>query len=212
MGPIGTLMFSHEFYETDPRRGFVRGYGLQVVRQSGPVHTALGGAVGQRVPWGRDHHRVFAERFGHLINIGIVGEDLPETINEVALDPVLVDSHGIPAPLVRYRLSDNSLRMLDHGVARAGEVLQAAGAREVLVASPLRTSGWHLLGTARMGDHPMGSVVDRWGRSHDVPNLFLVDGSVFVTSAAVNPTSTIQAVALWVADAIKRERANLLAG
>ncbi|MBA2239902.1 MAG: GMC family oxidoreductase [Solirubrobacterales bacterium] len=203
-GPIGTVMFSHEFYETDPARDFVRGYGLQVVRHSGPVSVAGGGFTATRVPWGRDHHRVFAERFSHLINIGVMGEDLPETINEVTLDPELSDGDGIPAPLVRYRLSDNSKRMLDHGVARAGEALLAAGATQVLTMSPLRPSGWHLLGTCRMGDFPMGSVVDRWGRAHDVPNLFIVDGSTFVTSAAVNPTTTIQALALRTADHIKQ--------
>src|SRR5262249_49391383 len=90
------------------------------------------------------------------------------------------------------------------------EVLRAAGASEVLVTNPLRPSGWHLLGTCRMGDDPSTSVVDRWGGSHDVPNLFIVDGSVFVTSAAVNPTTTIQAPALRTADYLERERAGLM--
>jgi choline dehydrogenase-like flavoprotein len=209
-GAIGSFMLCHEFYETDERRGFVRGFQLQGVRQSGPVHTALGGSVAQRVPWGRDHHRVFGERFPRLATLAVMGEDLPEAINDVTLDPILTDGHGIPAPRVRYRLSDNSQRMLDYGVARATEALQAAGAREVLVASPVRLSGWHLLGTCRMGDDPAAAVVDRWGRCHDVPNLFIVDGSIFVTSAAVNPTSTIQALALRTADYIRRERASLL--
>ena len=97
-----------------------------------------------------------------------------------------------------------------HGIARATEVMEAAGATKTLATSPLRPSGWHLLGTCRMGDFPAGSVVDRWGRAHDVPNLFIVDGSIVVTSAAVNPTSTIQALALHCADYIVRERANLL--
>ena len=205
-GPIGAAIFSHEFYETDLQRGFVRGFGLQIVRQSGPLNVALGGFTQQRVPWGDQHHRVFGERFGHMINIGVLGEDLPETVNEVVLDPELSDAHGIPAPLVRYRLSDNSLRMLDFACWRAAEVLEAAGATQVQVQNPLRPSGWHLLGTCRMGDDPAGSVVDRWGRAHDVPNLFIVDGSVFVTSAAVNPTTTIQALALRTADYIVRTR------
>ena len=95
---------------------------------------------------------------------------------------------------------------MDFAVAKAGDALRAAGAREILTENPLRPSGWHLLGTCRMGDHPNGSVVDRWGRSHDVSNLFIVDGSLFVTSAAVNPTTTIQALALLTADCIKRTR------
>ncbi len=64
-------------------------------------------------------------------------------------------------------------------------------------------AGWHLMGTARMGRDPERSVVNEWGRSHDVKNLFIIDGSVFVTSGGVNPTSTIQAFALYVADQMK---------
>jgi choline dehydrogenase-like flavoprotein len=160
----------------------------------------------ERTPWGDRHHAVFGERFGHMINIGVMGEDLPEPVNEVVLDPELTDAHGIPAPLVRYRLSDNSVRLMEFGVARAGDALRAAGARDVFTENPLRPSGWHLLGTCRMGDHPNGSVTDRWGRTHDVDNLFIVDGSLFVTSAAVNPTTTIQALALRTADYIRRTR------
>jgi choline dehydrogenase-like flavoprotein len=208
IGPIGSILFSHEFYETDLSRGFVRGYGLQAVRQSGPVHTALGGFVGQRVPWGSAHHQDFAERLGHIVSLGIIGEDLPEEHNQVTLDPILTDSHGIPAPKVRYRLSDNSERMIDHGIARAREVLEAAGAKRTLVTRVLRPSGWHLLGTARMGEDPRTSVVNRWGAAHDVRNLFIVDGSIFTTSAAVNPTSTIQALALRTADYLVAQRNN----
>jgi choline dehydrogenase-like flavoprotein len=208
-GPIGNSIMCHEFYETDERRGFVRGFQMQVVRQSGPLREALGGFTADRLPWGADHHNAFAGRFRHVMSMGVMGEDLPETINEVALDPELTDADGIPAPLIRYRLSDNSKRMLEHGVARAREAFEAAGARETLALNPLRPSGWHLLGTCRMGDSTYGSVVDGWGRSHDVPNLFVVDGSVFVTSAAVNPTPTIQAVALRCADYLVREGRNL---
>ena len=87
--------------------------------------------------------------------------------------------------------------------------MQAAGAREVTSGGPLPMTGWHLLGTARMGNDPATSVVNGWGRSHDVKNLFIVDGSVFVTSGGVNPTSTIQALALYVADTMKKNLANL---
>ena len=99
--------------------------------------------------------------------------------------------------------------MLDHGVARAKEVMEAAGAIDVSGGGPARVAGWHLLGTARMGNDPETSVVNSWGRSHDVKNLFVVDGSIFVTSGGVNPTSTIQALALYVADTMKKNLANL---
>ena len=126
------------------------------------------------------------------------------------MDPKLADGHGIPAPKVSYTLSENSLRMLDHGLARASEALVAAGATDVRQSrAPIRYCGWHLLGTARMGDDPERSVVNGWGRSHDVRNLFIVDGSVFVTSGGVNPTTTIQAVALYIADTMKKNLANL---
>ena len=136
-------------------------------------------------------------------------EDLPELTNRVTLDPELVDSNGIPAPRIDYTLSENSRKMLDHCMARGQEVLRAAGARETTAQGPLPFAGWHLMGTARMGTDPANSVVNEWGRSHDVRNLFVVDGSIFVTSAAVNPTNTIQALALYVADSIKQNLANL---
>ena len=208
-GPSAACIFSNEFYETDERRGFVRGYQLQISRQSGPVSVALGPVPARRIPWGRDHHAAFARRFGRYGVIGVTGEDLPEACNEVALDPLLTDAHGIPAPLVRYRLSENSLAMLAHGVARATEALLAAGATETIPNTVANKVGWHLLGTCRMGDDPRRSTVDRWGQAHAVPNLFIVDGSTFVTSAGTNPTTTIQALALRTADYIVRERANL---
>jgi len=139
----------------------------------------------------------------------VICEDLPESHNRVTLDPDLVDSDGIPAPKVSYRLSENSTKMLEHCVARAEEVLKASGARSTAAEAPLRPAGWHLMGTARMGGDSRTSVVNEWGRSHDVPNLFIIDGSIFVTAAAVNPTCTIQALALYIADTIKKNLANL---
>ena len=99
--------------------------------------------------------------------------------------------------------------MIEHGVARAREVMEAAGATETIADYPARNTGWHLMGTARMGRDPETSVVNSWGRCHDVPNLFIVDGSVFVTSGGVNPCSTIQAVALYIGDQIKHNLGNL---
>jgi choline dehydrogenase-like flavoprotein len=139
----------------------------------------------------------------------VICEDLPEPENRVTLDPELVDSNGIPAPKIQYRLSQNSESMMAHAVARAQEVLEAAGAKRCYVDAPLRPAGWHLMGTARMGTDPARSVVNPWGRAHDVKNLFVVDGSVFVTAAAVNPTNTIQAFALYAADQIKKNLSNL---
>ena len=100
-------------------------------------------------------------------------------------------------------------RSLDFGLDRAEEVLRAAGAHRIVRLPLAPLTGWHLLGTARMGTDPERSVVNEWGRSHDVKNLFIVDGSIFVTSGGVNPTSTIQALALYIADQMKQRLANL---
>ena len=209
-GPIGCSIISQEFYETNVNHDFVRGYSFQVIRSSGPAHTAISGIGGHPVPWGQDHHRVFSARFGRTITIATIGEDLPELHNQVSLDPNLSDSHGIPAPKVEYTLSENSRKLLAHGSERATEVLKAAGAKEILINPLLRTAGWHLMGTAKMGVNSNNSVVNNVGRSHDVKNLFIIDGSIFVTGGAVNPTSTIQAIALFVANHIKNNARHLL--
>src|SRR5258708_12496503 len=103
----------------------------------------------------------------------------------------------------------NSAKRPRHGVARAKEILAAAGATDICINCPILYGGWHLLGTARMGVDPKRSVVNEWGRSHDVKNLFIVDGSVFVTPGGVNPTSTIHAIALYIADPLKHRLAHL---
>ncbi|MEE2703601.1 MAG: GMC family oxidoreductase [Myxococcota bacterium] len=208
-GPMGCCIVSQEFYETDPARGFLRGYSYEITRGMGPVGTALSGMSSGEIPWGAGHHEAYAERFDRNAGMVAICEDLPEPHNRVTLDSELVDSNGIPAPRIEYRLSENSQKMLEHCMARGREVLRAAGAHSTTAQGPLPFAGWHLMGTARMGTDPAASVVNEWGRSHDVRNLFIVDGSIFVTAAAVNPTNTIQALALYVADSIKERLANL---
>ena len=207
-GPM-TVIWSKQFYETDLSRGFVRGYTLQFARGTGPVTEAVDGVAAGRLPWGNEHHRIFRQLLDHRLRIGVACEDLPEEHNRVTLDPELKDSHGIPAPRIAYRISENTRRMMEHGIARAEEILSAACARRIYASRTVLNSPGHLLGTARMGNDPERSVVNAWGRCHDVRNLFIVDGSVWVTSGGVNPTSTIQAVALYIADAMKQRLATL---
>lgn len=199
-GPNPCMLTSQHFYETDTARGFVRGYSFQVARGQDPIGTAMGGAPGRRIPWGERHHQAYAERFGHTMRVVVIGEDLPEAHNRVELDPTLTDGHGIPAPRVSYTLSENSRLLMAHGVQSASRVLEAAGARETLVTPLLRNGGFHLMGTARMGTDRSRSVVDGEGRAHDVPNLYVIDGALMPTVGGVNPTSTIGAVALYLAD------------
>ncbi len=212
-GPMACSILSQEFYESDPSRGFVRGYGLHSGRSTTPMTYALGGfGIDNPIPWGAEHREIMDNVYPYLAGLTVVSEDLPEEHNCVTLDPELADRDGIPAPRISYRLSDNTRAMLRHGEDRAKEALLAAGAKRILPNDSDKVwwrAGWHQMGTCRMGNDPDGSVVDGWGRSHDVKNLFIVDGSIFVTSGAVNPTATIQALALYIGDRIKTNIANL---
>ncbi|MFF5585213.1 GMC family oxidoreductase [Streptomyces hygroscopicus] len=194
-GHVGAKITCFEFYETDTDRGFVRGAKWSLAPTGGPLNAALPTRAGDAV-WGAAHHEHVRRHLGHTISWGIFGEDLPDEANRVTVDAALTDSSGIPAPKITYAVSENSRRLLDFHIARATESLHTAGAYDVATEALMRSSGWHLLGTARMGTDPRTSVVDPYGRSHDIPNLYVMDGSVFVTSGGVNPTSTITALAL----------------
>lgn len=204
-----TVMWSKEFYETNRERGFVRGYTMQYSRGTGPVNEAVMSMEAGQLPWGRDHHSVYRTLLYRRLQVGIACEDLPEEHNRVVLDPELKDSNGIPAPKIEYTISENTAAMMEHGIARATDILKEAGAKNIYTSRTSLNYPGHLLGTARMGKDPLRSVVNEWGRSHDVKNLFIVDGSIWVTSGGVNPTSTIQALALYIADSMKRRLANL---
>ncbi len=204
-GHIGSKIVCYEFYETDERRDHVRGAKWSLTTTGGPVNAALPTRAGAST-WGPDHHLHVRSYLGRGASWGVFGEDLPDPENRVTLDPELTDSSGIPAPKVTYRVAENSRRLLDFHVERARESLLAAGAYRVEEERLMRYSGWHLLGTARMGDDPDNSVVDGFGRAHEVENLYVVDGSVFVTSGGVNPTSTIVAFAARAADHLVETR------
>ncbi|MDA0349841.1 MAG: GMC family oxidoreductase [Verrucomicrobia bacterium] len=203
----GQNLHSLEFYETDADRGFVRGakWGLQPT--GGPLSMTRAYPWGaENSIWGDSFHRDLQHRLNHSAMWGIIAEDLPEEENRVVLDPVLTDSDGIPAPKIIYRMSENSERLMQFHLKRAKESLEAAGASETVVAPLIRETGWHLLGTAKMGSDPGNSVVDPWGRCHDIPNLFIFDGSTWPTSSGMNPTATIAAMALRCAEHLVEQR------
>ena len=150
--------------------------------------------------WGPAIHDRISETLGRSLQWAINSQDMPEETNTVTLDDTLTDSHGIPAPRIHYRISDNTRRLMSFNLDRLEEAHLAAGAIKTV-----RTDLWpdqpgHLLGTAKMGTDPATSVVDEWGLAHDVPNLAIVDGSTMPTSGAVNPTATITAMALRTAE------------
>lgn len=199
VGPTGCAIYSHEFYETDRSRGFVRGVHLQATREN-PLAVQ---AARLPRPWGEEAHAALLREFRHSMAILVVNEDLPEHENHVGLTGETAPD-GLPGVKVIYRLSDHSRRALDFGLDRAKEMLRAAGAVETVRVPLAPFTGWHLLGTARMGTDPATSVTDGSGRVHGVSGLLVADGSLFTTSAAVNPGSTIGALATKVADDFAR--------
>jgi hypothetical protein len=146
-------------------------------------------------------------RFGRGARWVVLCEDLPDPANRVELSATLVDGDGIPAPKVTYRISADARRATEWSIERATHSLTEAGAHTVEAVAMRNNS--HLLGTARMGDERDTSVVDRWGVAHDVRNLAIVDGSVFVTVGAANPTSTISALALRAVDHLLAHRTDV---
>lgn len=209
LGPAGQTIQSMQFYETDQSRGFVRGAKWQVMPSGGPLgmRAAYGGKALEDA-WGANLHRNTRKTFGRSFEWGIIAEDLPDETNQVLLDSTLTDSDGIPSPRIVYKNSENTKKLIDFHLERCKEAMQAAGAIDIAVTPLMRDCGWHLMGTARMGNDPERSVVNEWGQSHDVPNLYIYDGSVFVTSSGFNPTGTICAIALRSVKHLISERRN----
>ncbi len=205
-GQNGSSVQCLQFGLHDARRGFAGGckWSLHPMG-SGPVAESVA-QLAQLSP--ADYHERFARRLGHKLMWSVMAEDLPDPENRVVLAGDLVDSSGIPAPRVIYRADDNVRVNLAFNTARAEAIFRDAGAWEVQSYYPAGQQA-HLMGTARMGDDPRRSVVDRWCMSHDIPNLGVIDGSVFVTSGPVNPTTTIVALAARAADHLARNFARI---
>jgi choline dehydrogenase-like flavoprotein len=215
-GPNGQMIESHQFYETDESRGFVRGAKWGVMATGGPLGATSafgskvfsGGSENFEDNWGTNLHDLVEARLGRGLLWSIIGEDLPDENNRVSIDSSLTDTDGVPAPKIHYRLSENSKRLMDFHVDRCVEATMAAGAKDTVVVKHMRDTGWHILGTCKMGDDPENSVVDAYGRTHDVSNLFVFDGSTFPTSSGCNPAATIMAVALRATKNLINTRRN----
>ncbi len=194
--PTGGML--QDFYATNPRHNFARGWNTVVIYDK---HWPL--SIAHRVQgWGARHKARTKELFGHIAGLCTDGEQLPDIRNEVTLDPEVKDLYGLPVPRIVNEPRDNDRAMIQSMSLRIREILEAAGALEIWEEGYVPGNSAHYLGTCRMGDHPASSVVDRWGRTHDVPNLFISDGSVFVTGAAVNPALTISALATRISEAV----------
>jgi choline dehydrogenase-like flavoprotein len=193
----------HDFYDSDPKRGFYGGGGLDARIGPQPTMWAWRLAFDTR-KWGDELKSLLAE-FPRSMVVSCHGTSLPVETNSVTLDPELKDAWGMPAIRVTYKDHPQDLATSRFLQDRGAEIMEAAGALRVRKAPVTeQKSSMHLLGTCRMGDDPRISVVDRYHRSHDVPNLFVCDGSSLVTSGRGQPTMTIQALAFRAGEHIAR--------
>ena len=140
-----------------------------------------------------------------MAGMWIVGEDMPQADNRITLSADAKDQFGLPAPNVHYSDHPNDIAMRNHAYARGVAMYEAVGATRAFPTPPYPST--HNLGTNRMSERPEDGVVNKWGQTHDIANLFVSDGSVFTTGAAENPTLTIVALAIRQADHIASEMA-----
>jgi choline dehydrogenase-like flavoprotein len=191
----------HDFYAADPKRGFYGGGGFDARFGFNPIGFALRGMPRDMPQWGAEWKKSVGEYFTHTMSSLSHLTNLPLATNNITLDPDLKDAWGLPAMRVTYKLHPDDMANMRFMLARQREVFEAAGAKKVWDQGVRDITGSvHLMGTARMGNDPKTSVVDKYNRAHDVKNLFVVDGSSFVTSGRQQPTQTIQALAYRAAD------------
>jgi len=195
----------HDFYDTDLSRGFYGGGGLDARPRAsgGPIIFSLQGLPPDAPRWGKEHKKLLRHYFNRRLAMLCSGTSLALERNNVTLDPKLKDAVGRPAMRITYLDHDDDLATASFLQDRAMEIMDAAGATKAW-RHPVEptTVLAHLLGTCRMGDDPEESVVNASHRSHDVPNLFICDGSSLVTSGRGQPTMTIQALAFRAAEHI----------
>ena len=172
---------------------FIRGYGFEGGSGVGMVPGNAFSTPG----FGSTYKKAVREYAGAFISMGGFGEVLPRYENAVSIDPDTKDAWGIPVLRFDYRFGDNERKMAKDMGATAREMFEAAGIEVLHADSDILPEGWsiHELGTARMGSDPKGSVLNQFQQSHDVKNLFVVDGSSHVNASCQNPTWTIMALA-----------------
>jgi choline dehydrogenase-like flavoprotein len=177
----------------DPKRGFVGGYELETLSLGIPFMAAFldPGA------WGRSFTSAM-DAYDHMAGMWIVGEDMPQETNRITLHATLKDKFGLPVPNVHFDDHPNDVAMRQHAYGVGTALYESVGAVRALPTPPYPST--HNLGTNRMSEKPRDGVVNKFGQTHDVANLFVSDGSQFTTGASENPTLTIVALAIRQAD------------
>ena len=178
---------------SDRNPNFIRGYGFE-----GSAGTQMFPNRAHEAPgFGAAYKKTVRDFAGAYISMGGFGEVLARYENQVDLDPVRKDKWGIPVARFSYKFGDNEKKMCEDMANAAQEMFEAAGFEVLNVNRRVLTEGWsiHELGTARMGTDRKTSVLNQFQQSHDVKNLFVVDGSSHVSASCQNPTWTIMALA-----------------
>jgi choline dehydrogenase-like flavoprotein len=184
----------------NPERGFVGGYELETLSLGLPFMAAFldPGA------WGREFTTAL-DGYENMAGMWIVGEDMPQETNRVTINHDVKDQFGIPVVNVHFDDHPNDIAMRNHAYKQGQAVYDAVGATRTFPTPPYPST--HNLGTNRMSEDPRDGVVNKWGQTHDVANLFISDGSQFTTGASENPTLTIVALAIRQADHLAAELA-----
>lgn len=182
----------------DTRRGFAGGYELETLALGLPFMAAFLNPGG----WGAGFSE-YMENYTHLAGMWLVGEDMPRESNRVTLHASLKDKWGNAIPNVHFDDHANDIAMREHAFRQGQRIYEAAGAIKSFRTPPYPST--HNLGTCRMGASAQTSVCNQYGQTHDIPNLFISDGSQFTTGGAENPTLTIVTLAIRQAEYIARQ-------
>ncbi len=182
----------------DPSRGFSGGYELETLALGLPFMAAFLNPGG----WGRGFTSAL-DQYDHMAGMWIVGEDMPQEGNRITLHAELKDKWGMPVPDVAFTDHANDIAMRNHAYKQGTALYEAVGATRAFPTPPYPST--HNLGTNRMSANARDGVVNKWGQTHDITNLFVSDGSQFTTGAAENPTLTIVTLALRQADYIAEQ-------
>jgi choline dehydrogenase-like flavoprotein len=201
-----------DFVPSDPKRGFYGGGRLTARGYETPLSMGLGGLSPDAPRWGAGYKKALREEANHKMTITCFTTQMPLETNRVDLDPELKDEWGLPAMRITSTSHPDDMKCAEFFRQKSIEILKAAGATQIWSNPPGDSRGGaHNRGSCRMGNDPRTSVVDKFHRAHDVPNLFIVDGSNLVTGGRNHPTMTIQALAFRAAEnLIKAAKTGIL--
>jgi choline dehydrogenase-like flavoprotein len=178
----------------NPERGFAGGYFIETAATyPESVAATVGG-------WGKPVGD-YLEAYSRLAGVFITGEDPPQATNRISLHPTERDRYGLAVPVLEYAMHSNSDALQQHSIRQTTAIFEAIGGTNVRATRGVGLA-CHNMGVARMSAHPEDGVTNSYGQVHDIPNLFVSDGSLFSSSAAANPTLTIVALAIRQADHI----------